>query len=75
MHYKKNFKMTYLLHVSAKILILIWAFGFFLFGLGVFIHLFLLLAVISLVSRYFISYKSTNRNGKIKQIKLLKGNH
>lgn len=65
--------LTYILQISVKILIIIWAIGFFLFGFGVFVHLILLMAIISFTSRYFINYNIKNK--KIKHIKFLKDNN
>jgi hypothetical protein len=65
--------LTYLLQISAKILILIWVVGFLLFGFGLFIHVLLLMAIISLILRFFIVYKKNNKTVKVYQIKYLKG--
>lgn len=62
---------TQFLHISAKILIVIWAFGFFLFGLGALIHLLLILVVMSLIARYLIGSKIVGKTKKVKLTKLM----
>jgi len=65
---------TYLLQISAKILIFIWVVVFLLFGFGLFIHILLFIAIVSLILRFFIIYKKNNKIVKVYQVKYLKGN-
>lgn len=43
--------MSYLLYIIALILIIGWAIGFFAFNLGAFIHILLIIAIISILFR------------------------
>jgi hypothetical protein len=62
---------TQFLHISAKVLLVIWAFGFFFFGAGVFIHLLLILVVGSIITRYIIGRKIVGNTKKVKPTKLI----
>lgn len=53
---------TLFLHISAKVLLVIWAFGFFFFGAGDFIHLLLILVAASLIARYVIGSKIVSKS-------------
>ncbi len=57
---------TQFLHISAKVLLVIWAFGFFFFGAGAVIHLLLILVVDSLIARYVIGRKIVGNTKKSK---------
>jgi Flp pilus assembly protein TadB len=62
---------TQFLHISAKILLVFWVIGFFLFGLGALVHLLLILVVISLIARYLLGSKIIDKNKKVKLDKLI----
>lgn len=59
------------LHISAKVLLVIWAFGFFIFGAGTIIHLLLILVVTSLIARYVIEGKILGNIKKVKPTELM----
>lgn len=53
---------TQFLHISAKVLLVIWGLGFFLFGADAVIHLLLILVVASLIARYVIGRKTVGKS-------------
>lgn len=60
---------TQFLHISAKILLVFWIIGFFLFGLGALIHLLLILVAATLIARYLIGSKMAGNTKKVKLTK------